>query len=98
MPESTLSAIILRLSSLIYSLRFDIEDFNPDKTNEKKGAFYGGTFILDIKSLNYFNFSSGETVSFFLPLALREARTLFPLDVDILSLKPCLFALFLLEG
>jgi hypothetical protein len=68
------------------------------KTNEKKGAFHGGTLIWDSKPFNYFNFSSGETDSFFLPLALREARTLFPLEVDIRSLKPCLFALFLLEG
>jgi hypothetical protein len=45
-----------------------------------------------------FNLSSGETLSFFLPLALREARTLLPFGVDILSLKPCLFALFLLDG
>lgn len=41
---------------------------------------------------------SSETVSFFLPLALREAKTLLPLAVDILVLKPCLFALFLLDG
>jgi hypothetical protein len=50
------------------------------------------------KSFNYFNFSSGDTDSLFLPLALRDARTLFPFEVDILSLKPCLFTLFLLEG
>jgi hypothetical protein len=68
------------------------------KTNEKKGAFSGGTFIWETKPYNYFNFSSVETVSFFLPFALREARTLFPLEVDILSLNPCLLALFLLEG
>jgi hypothetical protein len=42
--------------------------------------------------------SSDETVSFFLPLALRAARTLLPLGVDILSLKPCLFVLFFLDG
>jgi hypothetical protein len=53
---------------------------------------------MDIISSDYFNLSSGVTESFFLPLALREARTLLPLAVDILSLKPCLFALFLLEG
>ena len=53
---------------------------------------------MDIISYYYFNLSSGVTESFFLPLALREARTLLPLGVDILSLKPCLFALFLLEG
>jgi hypothetical protein len=45
-----------------------------------------------------FNLSSGEAESFFLPFALREARTLLPLGVDILSLKPCLFAFFLLDG
>jgi hypothetical protein len=47
---------------------------------------------------DYFNLSSEVTVSFFLPLALREASTLLPLEVDILSLNPCLFALFLLDG
>ncbi len=43
------------------------------------------------------NFSS-ETVSFFLPLALLAASTLRPLAVAILSLKPCLFFLFLFDG
>jgi len=47
---------------------------------------------------DYFNLSSEVTVSFFLPLALREASTLLPFEVDILSLNPCLFALFLLDG
>lgn len=41
---------------------------------------------------------SSETVNFFLPLALLEANTFLPLAVDILSRKPCLFFLFLLEG
>lgn len=41
---------------------------------------------------------SSETVSFFLPLALRAARTLRPFAVAILSLKPCLFFLFLFDG
>jgi len=45
-----------------------------------------------------FNFNSVETESFFLPLALRAARTLLPLGVDILSLKPCLLVLFFLDG
>jgi hypothetical protein len=45
-----------------------------------------------------FNLSSGDAVSFFLPFARRDASTLLPLAVDILSLKPCLFALFLLDG
>jgi len=43
------------------------------------------------------NFSS-ETVSFFLPAALREDNTLRPFAVDILSMKPCLFLLFLCDG
>jgi hypothetical protein len=51
-----------------------------------------------LKEFYPFNLSSDETVSFFLPLALLAARTLLPLGVDILSLKPCLFALFLLDG
>ena len=45
-----------------------------------------------------FILSSEETDSFFLPFALLEASTLLPLGVDILSLKPCLLALFLLDG
>jgi len=47
---------------------------------------------------DYLSLSSDETVSFFLPFALREANTLLPFAVDILSLNPCLLALFLLEG
>lgn len=41
---------------------------------------------------------SSETVSFFLPFARRAANTLRPFAVAILSRKPCLFFLFLLEG
>ena len=41
---------------------------------------------------------SSETVSFLRPLARRAANTLRPLAVAILSRKPCLFFLFLLEG
>jgi hypothetical protein len=47
---------------------------------------------------NYFLAIASETVRFFLPLLLLAAITLLPLGVDILSLKPCLFLLFLLEG
>jgi hypothetical protein len=46
----------------------------------------------------YLCLASSETVSFFLPLALRAARTLRPLADAILSLKPCLFLLFLCDG
>ncbi len=41
---------------------------------------------------------SSETVSFFLPFALRAASTRRPLAVDILSLKPCLFLRLSFEG
>ena len=40
---------------------------------------------------------SSETVSFLRPLARRAANTLRPLAVAILSRKPCLFFLFLLD-
>jgi hypothetical protein len=45
-----------------------------------------------------FSLSSDETESFFLPFALRAEITLLPLAVDILSLNPCLFVLFFLDG
>jgi hypothetical protein len=65
----------------------------------KKGVLFKDTFKQILYNVYYpFNLSSVETVSFFLPFALRVARTLLPLGVDILSLKPCLFALFLLDG
>ncbi len=41
---------------------------------------------------------SSETVSFLRPFALRDASTRRPFAVAILSRKPCLFFLFLLEG
>lgn len=41
---------------------------------------------------------SSETVNFFLPLALREANTLRPFALAILSRKPCLLVLFFLDG
>jgi len=41
---------------------------------------------------------SSDTVNFFLPLALLLAKTALPPAVAILSLKPCLFLLFVFEG
>ena len=41
---------------------------------------------------------SSETVSFFLPLARRAAKTRRPLAVAILSLNPCLFLRLLFDG
>ena len=49
---------------------------------------------------NYFFFPlySSETVNFARPFARRAANTRRPFFVAILSRKPCLFFLFLLEG
>jgi hypothetical protein len=64
----------------------------------KKGVLFRRHPVIIYKFPDYFSLSSEETVSFFLPLALRAERTLLPFAVDILSLKPCLFDLFLLDG
>jgi hypothetical protein len=64
----------------------------------KKASFKKTPLNIEKKYFYPLSLSSGVTVSFFLPFALREARTLLPFGVDILSLKPCLFALFLLDG
>ncbi len=55
---------------------------------------------LDCKDSDYFLLPqySSETVSFLRPFALRDASTRRPFAVAILSRKPCLFFLFLLEG
>lgn len=47
---------------------------------------------------NYLLARDALTVNLFLPLALLAAKTLLPFGVDILSLKPCLFLLFLSDG
>ena len=57
-------------------------------------------FILSVP-MNYFfvvPLNSSDTVNFLRPLARRLANTRRPLAVAILSRKPCLFFLFLLEG
>ncbi len=46
----------------------------------------------------FFNVFSSDTVNLCLPFALLALKTLLPLAVAILSLKPCLFFLFLREG
>jgi len=82
--------------------------FSKGTYTKKKGGRLAGLlrYILSYKMLlsksvavseiNYF--PSSETVSFFLPRDLRAASTLRPLTVDILSLNPCLFFLFLTDG
>jgi hypothetical protein len=64
--------------------------------NNKKGALKKP--LPSLQYICYFSLRSSDTVSLFLPFALRAERTLLPLAVDILDLKPCLFALFLLDG
>ena len=46
----------------------------------------------------YYDFGSSETESFFLPLALLEAKTLRPLADDMRSRNPWVFFLFRREG
>ena len=65
---------------------------------EKKGVLFRDTFYGLQAGKYYLSLISEETVSLFLPFALRAESTLLPFGVDILSLKPCLFTLFLLDG
>ena len=59
-----------------------------------------GPYYIPLSIKDYFLVPqySSDTVSFLRPLALREASTRRPFAVAILSRKPCLFFLFLLEG
>ena len=54
--------------------------------------------VLYMITKNYLLARAALTVKLFLPLALLAAKTLLPFGVDILSLKPCLFLLFLSDG
>ncbi len=56
------------------------------------------TFYVNYTTISYLCEYSSETESFFRPLARRAAKTLRPEAVDILSLNPCLFFLFLFDG
>ena len=65
----------------------------------KKGVTKSNTFkILTIVNHYFLCLDSDETDNFFLPLALLRANTFLPLAEAILSLKPCLFFLFLFDG
>ena len=68
------------------------------KKSRKRIIFCGFLILLNKVAYAFTPLYSSETVSFFLPLARRAANTLRPLAVAILSRKPCLFFLFLLEG
>jgi len=71
---------------------------NLNKHKKVKKLF----FTFPKKDLKLFNYllclGSSETDNFLLPFARRAFSTLRPLTVDILSLNPCLFFLFLLDG
>jgi len=56
-----------------------------------------GFFVIKL-FITYLCVFSSDTVNFFLPLALRDANTLRPLALAILSRKPCLFFLFFTDG
>ena len=56
------------------------------------------TYYLYTKNEYYLFALTSLTVNLFLPFALLAANTLLPFGVDILSLKPCLFLLFLSDG
>jgi aminopeptidase N len=65
-------------------------------TNKKAPPWRGSKSLPATKC--YLLAISSETVSLFLPFALRLDNTLRPLAVDILFLNPCLLRLFLLDG
>lgn len=75
--------------------------FMYDGVYNKRAVWFciGQLFYLRLCKLYYaFLQYSSETVSFLRPCARRDASTRRPLAVAILSRKPCLFFLFLLEG
>lgn len=66
--------------------------------SKQKGGVLNPAFLFLSDDYHFCPLYSSETVSFFLPFARRAANTLRPLADAILSRKPCLFFLFLLEG
>jgi hypothetical protein len=72
---------------------------NKYQLGTKKGVTTSNTFnILTIVNHYFLCLISEDTDIFFLPLDLRRAKTFLPLTEAILSLKPCLFFLFLFDG
>lgn len=60
--------------------------------------FPTGFFVFSDAACDYLPAMESLTVKRARPLARRRANTLRPSGVDILSRKPCLLTLFLLEG
>ena len=83
----------LRRSLYVKDLRISVKIKNPNQDVPDSDSY---VFLLCIR--NYFRRFSSETVNLYLPLALLAANTLLPFLVAILALKPCLLALFLLDG
>lgn len=77
---------------------FNILFFKKRKTKKAEIKFSAFFVSLMTSDYHFCPLYSSETVSFFLPFARRAANTLRPLADAILSRKPCLFFLFLLEG
>ena len=80
------------------NIRLDAEYTGFNKHKKVKKFF----LYLPVKSAKLLYYllclGSSETVSFLLPFERRAFSTLRPLAVDILSLNPCLFFLFLFDG
>ena len=64
----------------------------------KKGDTLKVTPLFMMNHHYFLCLGSLETVNLCLPLALLRANTFLPLALAILSMKPCLFLLFLFDG
>ena len=81
--------------TMLFNILFLKESGETKKAKNMLSAFFVSLMASDY---HFCPLYSSETVSFFLPFARRAANTLRPLADAILSRKPCLFFLFLLEG
>lgn len=104
--HDAVALIIARIAATIIPTPIDFNNpimimrFFRSRTETKKGEEYTLRLFVSLMASDYHfcPLYSSETVSFFLPFARRAANTLRPLADAILSRKPCLFFLFLLEG
>ncbi len=104
--HDAVALIIARIAVTIIPTPIDFNNpimimrFFRSRTETKKAKNILSAFFVSLMASDYHfcPLYSSETVSFFLPFARRAANTLRPLADAILSRKPCLFFLFLLEG
>ena len=91
----------MKFTSIFFMVSASIFDLSKICMKNKRGkALNFASFILSVL-MDYFfvvPLYSSDTVNFLRPLARRLANTRRPFAVAILSRKPCLFFLFLLEG